>query len=164
MNKVLLRIAEELFYMAKGLGQAMGEIVFTPYGQLRLTNIPRMTYYNRLQKYERHGLLKKIRTKQGNTYVLSEMGKRLRRKATVKQDRNDGFSTIIMFDIPEEKHKSRDNFRRYLIKNGYTQIQKSVFVSPFKIFEDMKLFAKELKIEKNIMVMAGKIEQFVKPD
>ena len=154
------KIAEELFDMAKTLGLVLSEIAFTPYGQLRIRKVPRTTYYRRLEKFEKNGLVTRVRKPYGTDYILTDKAKKLRQMPAVKTDRADGFSTIIIFDVPEEKHRARDNFRRYLIRNGYTQIQKSVFISPFKIFDELKEFAKELKIEANILIIAGKIEQF----
>jgi CRISPR/Cas system-associated protein endoribonuclease Cas2 len=89
---------------------------------------------------------------------LTEKAKHLRSKPRLKIQRSDNLSTIITFDIPEDKHRARDNFRRYLIKNGYTQIQKSVFISPFKIFDEMTEFMKELGIENNVTSISGRID------
>lgn len=156
---VLYAVGAELFDMAKELGLLMGEIMFTPYGQLRIHKIPRSTYYDRIRKYERQGLIRKVRKSYGNAYILTEKAKHLRKLPLVKINRNDGFSTLIIFDIPEEKHKARDNFRRYLIKQGYTQIQKSAFISPFKVSDQLKDFIHELGLSSNITLFAAKTEQ-----
>jgi hypothetical protein len=37
---------------------------------------------------------------------------------------------IVMYDIPHEKKKERDWFRRQLVSFGYEMIQKSVWVGP----------------------------------
>ncbi|MEJ0021492.1 MAG: CRISPR-associated endonuclease Cas2 [Candidatus Doudnabacteria bacterium] len=160
-NKELAyEIAVEMFAMAEDLGLLIEDIVFTPYGKLKIHRIPRTTYYRRLERFEKNGLVTKVRKHDGSAYILTDKAKKLRQKPLVKMNRTDGQSTIIMFDIPEEKHRARDNFRRYLIRHGYTQIQKSVFISPFQIFDELKEFAEELKIDSNISIVAGKIEQF----
>ncbi|MDP4001009.1 MAG: CRISPR-associated endonuclease Cas2 [bacterium] len=159
-KEVLKIVAEELFDMAKNLGELATEIVFTPYGKLRIHGIPRTTYYRKLKKFQKNGLVRKVRKSYGTDFVVTEKARQLRRNPRVKLNRTDGMSTIIMFDIPENKHKERDNFRRYLLKNGYTQIQKSVFISPFKRTDELRGFAEELKIEKNVFLISGKIDQF----
>ncbi|MEO8065851.1 MAG: CRISPR-associated endonuclease Cas2 [Candidatus Doudnabacteria bacterium] len=156
-NEALRRAAEELFAMAKDLGQFAGEIIFTPYGKLRINRIPRSSYIFQLKKFEKAGLIKKDRKKYGANYVLTDEAKRLRARPLQKARRSDELSSIIIFDIPEEKHKARDNFRRYLIKNGYTQLQKSVFISPFEIFDELKEFIDELGIKEHITFLSGRV-------
>lgn len=163
MNKkeVLNRMIEELFAMAEDLGQLLTDIAFTPYGKLRMHMIPRTTYYFRLKKFEKNGLIKKVKREYGASYILTQKAKDLRRKPRVKISRSDGLSTIVMFDIPEEKHKARDNFRRYLLKNGYMQVQKSVFISPFQVFNEMVELIRELGIIDNVNFISGKIDRNV---
>ncbi len=43
---------------------------------------------------------------------------------------------IVMYDIPHEKKKERDWFRRHLKKFNYIMIQKSVWVGPSPMPED----------------------------
>jgi len=160
-KEVLNRMTEELFAMAEDLGLLLTDIAFTPYGKLRMHRIPRTTYYFRLKKFEKHGLIKKVKREYGASYILTQKAKDLRVAPRVKISRSDGLSTIVMFDIPEEKHKARDNFRRFLLKNGYTQVQKSVFISPFKIFDEMMVFIRELGIVDNVTFISGMIDRSI---
>ncbi len=159
VSRIVYKVAAELFDLAKVLGGIMDEIAFTPYGQLRINKIPRTTYYDKLKRFERHGLVKKVRKSYGNVYVLTDRAKQLRGKPRIKARRLDGLSTVIIFDIPEDKHKARDNFRRYLIKNGYTQIQKSVFISPFKVFLQLRDFIYELGIVPQVTILSARVDQ-----
>ncbi len=158
-QKNLNIIAKELFFMAKQLGQVMSDIAFTPYGQLRIRKIPARTYYYNLKKFERNGLIKKVKKPEGAMYILTERAKLLRSKPNRKVSRTDGLATIIMFDIPEENRNARDVFRRYLVKNGYTQIQKSVFISPFSIFDELKEMIDQLGIKSNVTLISGTIDR-----
>jgi len=158
MKKILYKTAEELFALAISFGMLAGEIVFTPYGQLRLSKLSRSTYHYKLRKFEKHGLVKRVKKPTGSIYVLSCKAKLLRNRPVNKTNRIDGLSTIIMFDVPEDKHRARDNFRRYLIRNGYTQIQKSVFISPFKVSKELVEFIHELKLVSNVSIISGKID------
>ncbi|MBI3952449.1 MAG: CRISPR-associated endonuclease Cas2 [Candidatus Doudnabacteria bacterium] len=158
-SKQILRIAtEELWDMIKELGLLAEEIAFTPYGKLRVLTIPRQTYYYRLRKFVKLGLVKKDRKKYPSTYILTEKAKTIRKSTVKKVLRKDGLSTVVLFDVPEEKHKARDSFRRFLVRNGYTQFQKSAFISPFKISNDVADLIKELKLMNDVKVFSGRLE------
>ena len=69
---------------------------------------------------------------------------------------------LLMYDIPNEKKKERDWFRRHLVKFGYIMVQKSVWVGPsplpkefIKYVEDIGL-KKDLKTFKLAQSYAGK--------
>ena len=57
---------------------------------------------------------------------------------------------IVMYDIPYDKKKERDWFRRHLIKFGYIMIQKSVWVGPSPLPKDFLDYVKEIKIEDHL--------------
>lgn len=56
---------------------------------------------------------------------------------------------IVMYDIPSDKKKERDWFRRQLIKFNYIMIQKSVWVGPSPLPKDFLDYLKEIKIGDN---------------
>lgn len=56
---------------------------------------------------------------------------------------------LLVYDIPEERKKERDWFRRQLIKFEYVMIQKSVWVGPSPLPEDFLNYLKEIKIKNN---------------
>ncbi|MBK5215914.1 MAG: CRISPR-associated endonuclease Cas2, partial [Candidatus Pacebacteria bacterium] len=53
---------------------------------------------------------------------------------------------LIIYDIPSNKRKERDWFRRHLRKFGYIMIQKSVWVGPSPLPKDFLLYLKEIEI------------------
>ena len=161
-NEILNKVVIELIEFAKDLGRVMSGIAFTPYGQLRLVEYPRSQYYYKISKFQKHGLIKKVRKGQQSNYVLTPKAKQLALAPTTKHDRSDGLSTIVIFDISEDKHNARNMLRRYLIRNGYTQIQKSVFISPFKVSDDMQRFIKEIDVEGCVSFISGKIDRYWK--
>lgn len=157
MNQMTTKLIEELINFLKDLGQLYDDIVSRrPY-----STMPRSTYYYNVRRFEKAGLIKrKERKKYGGMFVLTDKCRLLIKKRTTQNKRTDGFSTIIIFDIPEEKHKERDIFRRYLKRNGYTQIQKSVLISPLKVSLEIKDLSEELKIKPFITIISGRIENF----
>ncbi|MDD5721533.1 MAG: CRISPR-associated endonuclease Cas2 [Candidatus Pacebacteria bacterium] len=56
---------------------------------------------------------------------------------------------LLIYDIPEERKKERDWFRRQLVKFEYIMIQKSVWVGPSPLPKDFLKYLKEIKIRNN---------------
>src|SRR5437870_1223625 len=81
------------------------DFILTPPGQLRIRKIPRSTYYSALARLEKNGLVLKKKKDYKSLYFLTDKGRKLIRKPVIKKLRTDGFSTIIIFDIPEEQAK-----------------------------------------------------------
>jgi CRISPR-associated endonuclease Cas2 len=59
---------------------------------------------------------------------------------------NSSKNLIVMYDIPHEKKKERDWFRRHLVKFGYVMIQKSVWVGPSPLPKVFLEYVKEIEI------------------
>ncbi len=45
---------------------------------------------------------------------------------------------MVIFDIPENKRRARDLFRKELKYLGYKKLQRSVWVSPYNIFDETR--------------------------
>jgi DNA-binding transcriptional regulator PaaX len=155
------RTAEELYNFLNDVAHMKGDLYFYAYGGVPRGRITAGGYYYKLRKFKKLGLVKKIIKNNKIAYELTEKARHLRRQPSVKIDRNDGLSTIVMFDIPESKHNARDSFRRFLLRNGYVQIQKSVFICPFVLSRNIKELIAELGIEKNVTLVSGKIDREV---
>ena len=54
---------------------------------------------------------------------------------------------IVMYDIPHEKKKERDWFRRHLKKFGYIMIQKSVWVGPSPLPKEFLDYVKDIGLK-----------------
>ena len=63
---------------------------------------------------------------------------------------NSPKNIIVMYDIPSDKKKERDWFRRHLVKFGYIMIQKSVWVGPSPLPKDFLSYLKEINIKDNL--------------
>ncbi|PIX62625.1 hypothetical protein CO057_02655 [Candidatus Uhrbacteria bacterium CG_4_9_14_0_2_um_filter_41_50] len=56
---------------------------------------------------------------------------------------DDGFVSVVVFDVPESQRGFRKNIRELLKEIGFMQIQKSVWISPFDVCDTlMKMFGK----------------------
>lgn len=51
---------------------------------------------------------------------------------------------IVMYDIPKDKKKERDWFRRHLQKFDYVMVQKSVWVGPSPLPKDFLNYVKSI--------------------
>lgn len=56
---------------------------------------------------------------------------------------------LVMYDIPQEKKKERDWFRRHLKKFNFIMIQKSVWVGPSPLPKSFLEYVKEIKLGDN---------------
>jgi DNA-binding transcriptional regulator PaaX len=152
---------EEFFDFIKEFGELIDTFIFRPYSlSISSMGIPNSTYNYRLSKFHKQGFVKKKKYKNRTYYYLTQKSKLF--LTNLKNDqlslRTDGLLTIIMFDIPENKHKHRDTFRKYLKKHNFIQVQKSVLVSRFHTSKTMIAIARELKIRQYITIFSGKAE------
>ena len=89
-------------------------------------------------------------TKKGDSIIRKmELG-RIKIK---KQKKWDNKWRVIMFDIKENRRKTRDQFRIYLQGLDFRQIQKSVWVCPYPCESVIKLLKADLAIGKDILYM-----------
>ncbi|MBX4187375.1 MAG: CRISPR-associated endonuclease Cas2 [Candidatus Doudnabacteria bacterium] len=158
INQILDGLVEFLETMAN----AKGKLYFYTYGPQHNRSISESSYFYQIRKFQKAGLIRKSVKQNKPIYALTPKAKELLGKPSVKTDRNDGMSTIVMFDIPESQNRSRYTFRRYLLRNGYTQIQKSVFIAPFHPFKELQQMITELGIDGKVMFISGKIDYFNK--
>ena len=154
-----MSFSRQLLEIIKGTGEFMATIAFTPYGQLSLTKRP--VYYVTIKRLEEKKLVQR-KSRAGKVYyVITAKGKHLLRNPARKKKRTDGLSTIITFDVPEQKRKFRNILRRYLQKNGYTIIQKSVLISPYKIDRELIELLKELDLNNDVSIISGRIDHLL---
>ena len=151
---------KDLLYLINEVGELLPKYKGA-YKSLRQMNYP--TYYKSLERLEKRGLIKQHQSKQNETvYVISVKGRRLLRKPTKLVRRSDGYSTLVAFDIPESRRRERITFRRYLINNGYTTIQKSLLIAPTIPSEDLLELISELRLNSYIKIISGKIDYLIK--
>lgn len=67
-----------------------------------------------------------------------------------KFEKNAPKNLIVMYDIPHEKKKERDWFRRQLVNFGYVMIQKSVWVGPSPLPKEFLEYIKIIGLKDNL--------------
>lgn len=63
---------------------------------------------------------------------------------------NSSKNLIVIYDIPEEKKKERDWFRRHLKKFDYIMIQRSVWVGPSPLPKDFIDYVKSIGLSDKV--------------
>jgi len=76
---------------------------------------------------------------------------------------NSPRNLIVMYDIPSDKRKERNWFRRHLQKFGYIMIQKSVWAGPSPLPKDFLNYVKSIKLA-NQLVTLKLAKPYVKGD
>lgn len=67
-----------------------------------------------------------------------------------------GLWLIVSFDVPESQRKGRDKIRGQLLNLGFAQWQKSVYVSPHDIADDLAVLLKQNNLEKMVVPLVAK--------
>jgi hypothetical protein len=60
---------------------------------------------------------------------------------------------VVMYDIPEDKKKEREWFRRHLQKFDYTMIQRSVWVGPSPLPKDFLDYVKKIGLSEQLRTL-----------
>lgn len=125
--------------------------------RLKYSNLPDWedylpsTVYLAADKLERRGLVEKTVTSDGIIVKITDKGK----KQILKYDlyklsppkvKWDGQWRLVFFDIAEIERGKRDRLRIYLRNLGMEQMQESVFVSPYDIFDQVVYLREVLEI------------------
>lgn len=74
----------------------------------------------------------------------------------LKARKRDGLFRVVIFDIPEDKKKNREVFRRNLNDLGFTRLQDSVFVSAFPCKDEIDFICHYLNISKYVTLFSVK--------
>lgn len=155
----------ELLEIIKDIAEALPKPLESKYAyQRRLKSSLRGYSPNRIDRglyyLKQKGLIKKKKAKDAAVYELTVSGKQkllLTKAAQSKWKSKTGESCIIIFDIPEDKRKHRRFIRRYLINNGFTNLQKSVLIGPRFLPKEFFDVLEDWKLRQNVTLIKGRI-------
>lgn len=71
----------------------------------------------------------------------------------VARNPQDGIFRFVSFDIPEEKRRNRDQFRRSIKRMGFIQIQKSLWVTNKNVGNYVEIAANEYQVSEYIVYL-----------
>ena len=117
----------------------------------------RKNFAKTIQYFKERGYLKILRIKGKNTAVITTKGIdklfKIKLKLTGNKKRKDGKWQMVLFDIPENKRRDRDHFRRGLRYLGYKRLQKSIWVCQYDVLKETKDLIKRYKLNSFIELL-----------
>lgn len=117
----------------------LGSRDYTSWGMRNAINRLKRQKYVSVKEYK-DGKVEVVITKQGMTRALSYQIEEMKLH---KPKRWDKKWRVITFDVPEKYKRLRDIFRMRLVQLGLYQLQESVYVSPYRCFDEIE-FLREL--------------------
>lgn len=115
--------------------------------------------YDTVEKICKQGWLKKKASQDKIFFELTSKGRikqMVFKLRTAKRQRGKQ-STIIMFDIPEEKRIYRNFLRRILKQMKFVMIQKSVFIAPYILPKEFYDLLEEMDLARFVKVIEGSV-------
>ncbi len=121
--------------------------------------LPDFKYYkyqslaNSCSKLKQKGFVKVV----NDEYRITEKGENFLHKKEIEylptfrsiKKENDPKNLLIIYDIPQDRTKERNWFRRALRKFNFVMIQRSVWVGPGPLPEDFLRYVKAIKLGEN---------------
>jgi hypothetical protein len=168
-DRVLLDFYNLLEEVASGFGQVIpGPLIKPPSFNYRLylkdyaklsgifnRKYRKQKIYQFIHYLRRYGYLKTKNFEKYKVFVLTPKGieKVLRVKFTSSPKTKSDKWLMVIFDVPEDKRKQRDQFRRMLKLLGYQQLQKSIWISPYNVISETKNLIKLFDLERFVQLL-----------
>jgi len=104
-----------------------------------------------IYRLKQEGCLKALKIKNNSAISITPKGMdrvfRTKLKLTERKPRKDGKWQMVLFDIPENKRRSRDLFRGALKYLGYQKLQKSIWVCRYDVEKETKDLIKRYNLK-----------------
>lgn len=127
--------------------------------------IDKANFWQKIQYLKRKGYIRTFTENKEKFIEITSIGQKKALKISIDQIKIERPSSwdkkwrVVIFDIPEKYKTSRDLFRRYLIKLGFIQIQKSVYTYPFGCAKEIAILSQKLLVEKYVTILIAEIIQ-----
>ena len=104
-----------------------------------------------VQELKQNGYLKTLKIKDNKAIMITSKGLeklfKIQLKTIKKIKRRDNKWQMVLFDIPENKRKQRNYFRKSLQYLGYQQLQKSIWVCQYNTLKETKELIKRYSLK-----------------
>lgn len=108
-----------------------------------------------IKNLQKHGFIQKPKRYSAFEITITKLGKERLDSllSTYQPDRPwDGYVYLISYDIPENKHRSRDLLREYLRRLGCALLQESLWITPYNPRKLIDEFTGEHGIDGTILI------------
>lgn len=109
----------------------------------------------------RGGLLK-VRHENGKSYYsltdegMNLLGEGRRRVFKQTSESWNGYWSVVVYFIPEEKRKTRDTLRQEMKVLGYGPLSTATWISPHDVSKEVERLARKLKIKEYVQIFVAK--------
>lgn len=149
-------LTEKILIIIDGLIKETGSLLYPYKGAGREMWKYKGSLSKAIYELKRRGFLEVIEIGNKKALKLTDKGK-LKILRVDKKKKWDGLWRLVVFDIEETRHKTRDIFRNKLDEFGFKSIQKSVWISPRDASEQLEELIELLYLEKNVEYFVTKI-------
>lgn len=120
----------------------------------------RKNFADLVYRLQKNGYLRKLKVKDKTAIMLTPKGMEkiftIKIKSIKKETRKDKKWQMVLFDIPEDKRKNRDLFRKGLQYLGHKRLQKSIWVCPYDVLEKTKHLIKRYNLKEHVELLLVK--------
>lgn len=149
------RVLQVLSTAAQTL-DTFGDFTYNPYPYLYASlgmSYRKKSIDNTVRDLTKKGLVEGSKTEGLRiTTAGAEIKKRLYR---ARREKWDAKWRVVIFDIPEKQRKVRDDLRFELKKLGFGPWQKSVWVTPFDIVDELNAYLKQQNLSEAVQIIVG---------
>jgi len=161
----MLRLWQQILVLMAGresLFDGLGDLVKKPYDYGRLLSAGDRGVRRALARLEAQGLVSSQGKRGRASWRLTRDGKSLAeqvRPGLYGEGQSwDGKWRVVVFDIPERYRGMRTVLRRFLKSMGFGQFQRSLWITPFAVGREVKVFIKASRLsEMAFLLEASKI-------
>ena len=146
MKDEILEILITPKYYYKGV--PVNAFFLPAFGNFKKESVRNNFYYLNRGGYIEKSNGRFIINKNGKEYLLNNKKHQL--KNFTATENNGPKNLLLLYDIPEDKKKERDWFRRTLIKYSFIMIQKSVWVGPSPLPKEFLDYVKSIGLKDTI--------------
>ncbi|MCK9578798.1 CRISPR-associated endonuclease Cas2 [bacterium] len=120
----------------------------------------KQNFYSTIYRLKRDGYLKIKNGQSGDGYFLTPKGENkiltIKIRDLEKKKNSKDEWLMIIFDIPENMRRNRDMLRQFLYTLGFQKVQQSVWISPYEVYDKLKVVVNNLNIRKYIKILKVK--------
>ncbi len=149
-------LTEKILIIIDGAVKETGAFMYPYKGVGRDMYKYKGSFSRALYELKRCGYLEEIEIKNTKALKLTNKGK-LRIIGINKKKKWDGLWRLVAFDIEEIRRKTRNVFRSKLVELGYKPLQKSLWICPYDVSEQLEELIDLLYLKDNARYFVTKI-------